>query len=141
MKSCCITYKCIQCCLDTNMLLSNQDIERIKRLGFDINFFVTRKDGWIQLKNQNGRCVFHNSTMCSIYKNRPDGCKLYPIIYDKGKKHAVLDKDCPQRNKFHLSKSNTKQLYDLVSKLENERTEREKLNISRSYQMSYSKYF
>ena len=56
------------------MLLSYQDIERIKRLGFDTNFFVTEKDGWLQLKNQDGRCVFHNNKMCTIYENRPDGC-------------------------------------------------------------------
>ncbi len=39
---------------------------------------------------------------------------------------AVFDKDCPQRDKFHMSKSITKQLYDLVSKLESERAERKK---------------
>ena len=129
MKSCCIDYKCIQCCLDTNMLLSYQDIERIKRLGFDTNFFVTGRGGWLQLKNQDGRCVFHSGVMCTIYENRPDGCKLYPIIYDKDKKHVVFDKDCPQRDKFHMSKSITKQLYDLVSKIECERAEQKKLKM------------
>jgi len=118
MKSCCMDYKCIQCCLETNMILSYQDIDRIKRLGFDINFFVTERDGWLQLKNQDGRCVFH--------KDRPDGCKLYPIIYDKDKKHAIFDKDCLQKDKFLMSKSITKQLYDIVSKLESERAERKK---------------
>ncbi len=126
MKSCCIDYKCIQCCLDTNMPLSHQDIDRIKRLGFDTNFFVTGREGWLQLKNQDGRCVFHSSIMCTIYENRPDGCRLYPIIYDKDKKQALFDKDCPQRDKFHMSKSITKQLYDLVSKIESERAERKK---------------
>lgn len=119
-------YKCIQCCLETNMILSYQDIDRIKRLGFDINFFVTERDGWLQLKNQDGRCVFHNNIMCTIYKDRPDGCKLYPIIYDKDKKHAIFDKDCLQKDKFLMSKSITKQLYDIVSKLESERAERKK---------------
>ncbi len=126
MKSCCIDYKCIQCCLETNMILSLHDIDRIKRLGFDTNFFVTERDGWLQLKNQDGRCVFHNNIMCTIYKDRPDGCKLYPIIYDKDKKHAIFDKDCLQKDKFHLSNSITKQLYDIVSKLESERAERKK---------------
>ena len=93
------------------MLLSHQDIERIKRLGFNTDFFVTERNGWLQLKNQDGRCVFHSGIMCTIYETRPDGCKLYPIIYDNDKKYAVFDKDCPQRDKFHISKSNTKQLY------------------------------
>jgi Fe-S-cluster containining protein len=111
------------------MLLSYQDIERIKKLGFDTNFFVTGRDGWLKLKNQDGRCVFHNSIMCTIYEKRPDGCKLYPIIYDKDEKHAIFDKDCPKRDKFYMSKSITKQLYDLVLKIEIERAERKKLKM------------
>jgi len=69
--------------------------------------------------------------MCTIYEIRPDGCKLYPIIYDKDTKHVVFDKDCLQRDKFHISKNITKQLYDLVSKVENERTERKKLKMKK----------
>ena len=71
-------YKCIQCCVDTNMILSNVDIERI----------------------------------------RPEGCKLYPIIYDKDKNCAVFDEDCPHRHRFKMSNSTKQQLYNLISKLE-----------------------
>lgn len=124
MKSCCKDYKCIQCCLETTMPLLHKDIEQIKRLGFDTNFFVTESNGWLQLKNKDGRCVFHTGIMCSIYEDRPEGCKLYPIIYDKGTKRAIFDKDCPHRDKFQMSKSTIKQLYDVVSKLEQERAER-----------------
>ena len=131
MKSCCRENKCIKCCLETVMPISYKDIERIKKLGFDTNYFVTTQDGWLQLKNQNGKCVFHNGITCSIYEDRPNGCRLYPVIYDKDKKHAVFDKDCPHRDKFHISKSNTKKLYDLVLKLESERTERKKLKMKR----------
>ena len=126
MKSCCMDYNCIQCCLETSMPLSNQDIERISGLGFDTNFFVTEHDGWLQLKNHDGSCVFHNGKICSIYKDRPEGCKLYPIIYDKDKSCAIFDEDCPHRNKFQKSKSITKQLYALVSKLECEMAKRKR---------------
>lgn len=124
MNNYCKENRCIRCCLGTTMPLSNNDIKRIKKLGFDINFFVTEKDGWLQLKNQDGRCVFHNSMMCTIYENRPDGCKLYPIIFDRDDNHAVFDKDCPHRAKFQMSEGIKKQLYDIVSKLEIERAER-----------------
>ena len=129
MKSCCKGYNCIRCCLETAMPLSYKDIEQIKRLGFDVTFFVTENDGWLQLKNKNSRCVFHTGKICSIYKDRPDGCKLYPIIYDKDGERAVFDKDCPHRDKFHMSKSTMKQLYVLVSKLERERAERKRKSI------------
>lgn len=131
MKSCCMDFKCIQCCLETSMPLSSQDIAKIKNLGFKTNSFVIERCGWLQLKNYKGKCVFHNGTMCSIYENRPEGCKLYPIIYDKDKKCAIFDKDCLYIDKFHISKSTTKQLYNLVSKLENERAEKKILKRKR----------
>jgi len=124
MKSCCIDYKCIQCCLDTNMILSYQDIERIKRLGFDTNFFVTRRDGWLQLKNRDGRCAFHNGIKCSIYDHRPEGCRMYPVIFDKDNNCAILDEECPYRTKFLITQSLRKKLFLLVSSIESERFQR-----------------
>lgn len=108
------------------MPLSNRDIEHIRALGFNTNFFVIERDGWLQLKNYNGRCVFHNGKICSIYENRPKGCRLYPIIYDKDENRAVLDEDCPHRDKFQMPKIAIKELLDIVSKLEREVTERER---------------
>jgi len=106
------------------MPISYQDIERIKKLGFKTDFFVVENDGWLQLKNEKGKCVFHDGLTCSIYAHRPDGCKLYPVIYDKDKKCAVLDKDCPNTKKFQMKKSTIRQLKTIVSKLEYERSKR-----------------
>lgn len=119
-------YKCIQCCVDTNMVLSNVDIEWIKELGFDTKFFVSENRGWLQLKNNNGRRVFHDSISCSIYEHRPEGCKLYPIIYDKDKNCAVFDEDCLHRHRFKRSNNTKQQLYNLISKLEAEKAQRKR---------------
>ena len=123
MKNCCIDYGCIQCCLETEMLLSNEDIERIRSLGFAQKFFVIKKDRWLQLKNSDGRCVFHNGIECSIYENRPEGCRLYPIIYNEDM-NATFDEDCPYSDKFEISKPRIRQAYELVSKLRDERKKR-----------------
>jgi len=109
------------------MPLSYKDINRIKSLGFDINFFVTKRNGWLQLKNKNGRCVFHTGILCSIYKYRPEGCKLYPIIFDMDKECAIKDVECPFSDKFNKSESIVNELYHLVSKLENEKIKRKKM--------------
>jgi len=106
------------------MLLSNDDIERIKKLGFDSKFFVVEKDGWMHLKNHNGRCVFHDGTKCLIYKNRPEGCRLYPVIFDMDRKCAVLDDDCPHKDRFCMSDTVTKKLYDVVSKIQRQQNKR-----------------
>jgi hypothetical protein len=106
------------------MPLLNDDIERIAKLGFDKSQFIDELDGWLQLKNIEGRCVFHDGRKCNIYGNRPEGCRSYPVIYDDDAGCARLDDDCPHRNQFRLSKSNRETVVRLVSKMENERMQR-----------------
>jgi len=126
MSTCCLETKCLQCCIETNMILSNRDIECIKKLGYDVGFFVKEHKGWLQLKNNMGRCVFHNGKKCTIYAHRPKGCILYPIVYDKENCCAIYDSECPQKHCFSLSDTTTRQLNALVTLLENERAERRK---------------
>ena len=121
MNNPCLSHKCIQCCLETEMPLLKKDIERIKRLGFSSDYFVINRDGWLQLKNYDERCVFHDGKQCSIYKNRPEGCKSYPIIYDEDKNSAILDKDCPHKDEFKISKNNIKMLKSIVARLKDEK--------------------
>ncbi len=124
MSNCCLETKCIQCCIETNMVLSYHDIENIQKMGYDRKFFVSERNDWLQLKNHQGRCVFHTGTQCTIYDQRPEGCTLYPVVYDKDNQCAILDRECPQKQCFPLSKVKSQQLDILISLLENERTER-----------------
>lgn len=124
MNNICLDKKCIICCKETKMLLSEKDINRIKKLGYQYDFFVDTYDRWLQLKNKEGLCVFHNGIKCSIYKDRPEGCQLYPVIYDKDNKCAILDEECPHRTKFLINNSLRKKLYNLVLRVEKEKTKR-----------------
>jgi len=126
MTNCCLETKCSLCCIQTNMILTSQDIETIKKVGYPVKFFVSEQNGWLQLKNDKGRCVFHNGTFCVIYDHRPKGCVLYPVVYDNDHRCAILDRDCPQKHCFTLSDTKSEQLATLISLLEDERTERKK---------------
>lgn len=106
------------------MLLSNHDIEHIKKMGYNPKFFVSEKNGWLQLQNHNGRCVFHDGTQCTIYDHRPEGCTLYPVVFRKDNNCAILDAECPQKERFSVSPAKLKQLNGLISLLEQERMER-----------------
>ena len=124
MTTCCLETKCILCCIKTNMVLTTHDIQTIEKLGYEPRFFVSERNGWVQLKNKNGRCVFHNGTVCTIYDHRPEGCVLYPIVYDKDHRCAIRDSDCPQKQCFPLSTTKEQQVLTLVHRLETERKER-----------------
>jgi Fe-S-cluster containining protein len=124
MSKCCLETNCVICCRETNMLLSYNDIETIQKLGYKTEFFVVEHNGWLQLKNRNGRCVFHDGTKCTIYQHKPEGCDLYPVVYDNNEKKPILDNECPQRPCFQVSKEKSRQLILLIHLLKKERTNR-----------------
>lgn len=105
---------CGKCCLDTEMILSHQDIELIK-ISYPNNirkqdFAFKNKNEQFQLKNIEGHCVFfnHYSKNCNIYKFRPQGCRFYPLIFNINEKKCKLDEDCPRTNLFYENKQNLK---------------------------------
>jgi len=106
------------------MILSEKDIDRIKSLGLSHDSFVDTKNGWLQLKNKDGLCVFHNGKKCLIYEKRPEGCQLYPITYDNDNKCAIFDKECPHQSKFIISESLKLKLANLISRVISERSKR-----------------
>jgi hypothetical protein len=108
------------------MLLTYHDIEIITKLGYDSTYFIEELNGWLQLKNSQGRCVFHTGEICSIYKHRPEGCTLYPVVYDNDNHCAILDHECPQRRMFSLGTHQAQKLDTLISTLQNEQAQRKK---------------
>ena len=96
-----VCISCGKCCVETEMILSEQDI----RLILDHSESYQKKDdftfinhrGLYQLKNIDGYCVLFNnsSNKCEIYDLRPQGCRFYPLIYDTSKNKCILDQECP----------------------------------------------
>ena len=82
------------------MFLLKDDIQHLISLGFKEDFFTVEYNGFKSLSNKKGRCVFHDGKECTIYPNRPLGCKLYPVIFDVDLKRPVMDRLCPFREEF-----------------------------------------
>jgi len=110
------------------MPLSETDINRIIELGHNRDSFVEIQDGWAQLKNKDGRCVFHTKTRCSIYEHRPLGCQLYPVIFDEETETAIIDSDCIHPQYFEITKENKETLFRLVDTIYYERNKRNTLS-------------
>ena len=100
------------------MLLLEDDVQRIVSLGFKEGSFVVESDRFKMLRNSSaGRCVFHDGKQCTIYSNRPAGCRLYPIIFDEDLNHPVKDVFCPYRDEFGLSLKAKRELSDIYVKM------------------------
>jgi Fe-S-cluster containining protein len=91
---------CGICCTETEMLLSKEDIKRIEKKGFRKKYFMKiTKEGYAQLKNRNGYCVFYSleTRQCIIYPDKPLGCGVYPVILDENAGSIIIDDICPEK--------------------------------------------
>ena len=87
---------CGVCCTETEMLLLLKDISRLEKKGFSKGYFAKfDRQGYAILKNRDGYCVFYDlkGRQCSVYSDRPSGCRVYPVIFDE-EKGIVLDDIC-----------------------------------------------
>jgi len=136
LKNVCRDHRCVSCCYGTEKLLLKDDARRIMSLGFKEDFFAVELRGFKSLRNSNGRCVFHDGEQCTIYSNRPLGCRLYPVIFDEDLNHPVMDRLCPFKAEFPLSFKARQESSRLYLKLIRERqaNSNEKKRLKRSSQ-------
>ena len=81
------------------MTLTEADVARLEAAGHR-GFFFVNDDHDLQLENVDGRCVFLVDGRCSAYADRPEGCRLYPLILDLSVDRVVLDSVCPWASDF-----------------------------------------
>jgi len=120
--------ECGDCCLETEMLLSKKDIDRLEKKGFKSKYFSRQNnEGYVVLKNRKGHCVFFDveQKRCKIYEDRPMGCRLYPIIFDD-MKGIVADTLCPAKNKWTENRKSLrgKKVIKLLKKIDSEAKQR-----------------
>jgi len=105
---------CCKCCHNTEMPLTEEDIERIESLGYDRRDFTIKIDGIYRLRNVNGKCFFLEGRRCKIYEHRPLGCRIYPVVLDL-EKGAVVDEFCPKR--YEVSEEDIKRIEPILKEL------------------------
>jgi len=115
----CIRHDCHICCLDTRMTLTEADVTRLEAAGHS-GFFFVNDDYDLQLLNVDGHCVFLVNGLCSVRDDRPEGCRLYPLILDLSVDRVVLDAVCPWAEEFTFGRYDEVQLRRSVRDEESE---------------------
>jgi len=105
----CIRRGCHICCLETRMTLTEADVARLETAG-QRDFFFVNDDHDLQLLNVDGHCIFLVDGLCSVRDDRPEGCRLYPLILDLSVDRVILDSVCPWAREFTFSEQDEVQL-------------------------------
>jgi Fe-S-cluster containining protein len=118
--------RCGVCCEKTEMMLSNADVKRLEGMGYERQKFAGQdRHGFIRLRNRRGFCVFYDveRCRCRIYKHRPLGCRVYPVMYSK-QEGMIVDDLCPMIStvsKIELRRKG-KKLMNLLRRIDAEAT-------------------
>lgn len=101
---------CGVCCEKTEMMLSNADVERLEKVGYNKQKFMRYdRHGFARMKNRRGLCIFYDTEKrrCKTYSRRPSGCQIYPVIYSE-KEGIIVDELCPMKNTISKIELRTK---------------------------------
>ena len=116
----CVKHKCMKCCIETSMPLSRSDMKRILKEGYQFRDFAVKIGKEWCLRNSSGRCIFSSEGVCKIYSFRPEGCRIYPLVYDENTRKAMLDPTCPYGYDFEVREEDVKNLKILLKRLKKE---------------------
>ena len=97
----CEKYNCSLCCHNREIILTHDDLIRLRTMGHYEETFARPSRHGHNLKELifvDGNCVFLKRGKCSVYQNRPQACRIFPYTYD-GKK-GVVDNNCPHAREF-----------------------------------------
>ncbi len=118
----CIEEGCNECCLETEMPLTRTDVERLAGLGHEPAAFTLVEDGFTFLTNVEGRCYFLDpGGRCSVYQDRPEGCRLYPLVLTDDMADFRLDHLCPHRAVVQPEEGHRTTLLQLLDLIARER--------------------
>lgn len=108
------------------MPLTEADIARIESLGHRRENFCELDDESVpQLLNDGDHCVFLGKNgLCSIYEHRPEGCRLYPLVWDRDAERVVRDDFCPWNRAFKIPKESEAALIRVLQTLRDEASAR-----------------
>jgi len=105
------------------MTLTEEDVARLTSLGFR-RFYRENEVGDLQIVNVSGRCVFLEHGRCSVYDHRPEGCWLYPLVFDVDADEPMLHEFCPHRDEFEFGEQDIARLRASIETEDRERRER-----------------
>jgi len=104
------------------MTLTEEDLKRIDALGF--TGYYHEVDGYLQLVNIDGQCFFLREGRCLINRDKPIGCRLYPLILDVRADEAIVHDYCEHAKLFEFDEEDAKTLKQTIDTEEKQRKKR-----------------
>jgi uncharacterized protein len=112
------------------MTLTDADLARLERAGH-AGFWDEDREGTRRLCNREGHCVFLRDGLCVAYQDRPEGCRLYPLVLYIDGGEVDTDDFCPHHLEFRFTSADRARLRGSVAREEGDARRRTRERPSR----------
>ena len=142
----CAAHGCAACCYDTEMPLTEEDAQRLEKLGHERARFsridpgdnvlylqtvpraegmtdAGRSDADIKAGKPGRPCYFLKDNRCSVYADRPAGCRIYPFVMTP-EGRLMRDADCPHAREFPADPAAGRRIQRIAATLSTEAARR-----------------
>jgi Fe-S-cluster containining protein len=116
----CQQQQCAHCCVEGEVPLLNEDIDRITSMGYFDVYFAVNHQGAKVMRKLEGKCIFFQQGVCEIYERRPKRCHCFPLTYNSERDTAEIEESCRYKEMYEISQTSSQDLVNYIHQLQHE---------------------
>ena len=110
----CKKHNCTHCCIEADVPLLSEDIDRLTAHGYYDVYFSEDYNGAKFIRKIDGKCIFFKDGVCEVYDYRPKRCQCSQIAYDDKTQKVMEFESCLFKDQIVLSKEEIEFMEDFI---------------------------
>lgn len=101
----CKEQNCTHCCIEADVPLLQEDIDRLTAHGYYDVYFSEYYKGAKFIRKLDGKCIFFKGGSCEVYDYRPNRCRCPQIAFDDKTQQILVLESCLFKSRYVMSQS------------------------------------
>ena len=101
----CEKHNCTHCCIEADVPLLSEDIDRLTAHGYYDVYFSEDYNGAKFIRKIDGKCIFFKDGACEVYDYRPKRCWCPQIAYDEKTQRVLPLDSCLFKNEVRITQN------------------------------------
>ena len=113
----CKENNCSYCCIEADVPLLQEDIDRLTAMGYYDVYFCEDYNGAKFIRKLDGKCIFFQNGKCEVYEKRPKRCRHPQITYDEKTKSVLILESCKYKSSYEMTRNDMNYMEEFISLL------------------------
>lgn len=113
----CIKNNCMHCCIEADVPLLQEDINRLIMTGYYDVYFAEENNGAMFIRKVDGKCIFFKNGQCEVWDLRPKRCRCPQLTYDDKTESVVVLNECKFKDKYRMKPADLEFMENFIKQL------------------------